>query len=163
MQFGSYLPRLLQWIWEADPIDGPVFISKWDISDAFHGCHICPEDVGAFAYVVPPIPSDQEPLLYIDLVLPMGWVNSLDLFYATSKTVIDLANIAFRSNLQISLTYPSTANLYHSSPSPTAGPDRLQYADMYMDDINCLTQGDNQQQRHLTEIPNDGGRTEKLH
>ena len=74
----------------------------------------------------------------------MGWVNSPDPFCATSETVADLANIAFRSDLQVSLTYPPTANLYPSSPSPTAGPDCLQYADVYMDDINCLTQGDGQ-------------------
>ena len=125
MQFGSCLPRLLQRIWEADPTDGPVFISKWDISDAFHRCHIHPEDVRTFAYVVPPIPSDQEPLLCIDLVLSMGWVNSPDQFCAMSKTVTtDLADIVFRSNLKIPLAYPPTANLYHSSPSPTAGPDQ---------------------------------------
>lgn len=40
IQFGSCLPRLLQKIWEAKPADGPVLISKWDISDAFHRCHI---------------------------------------------------------------------------------------------------------------------------
>ena len=75
----------------------PVFLSKWDISDTFHRCHIRPEDVGAFAYVVPPIPSDIEPFLWIDLVLPMGWVNSPDLFCATSETVTDFTNIAFHS------------------------------------------------------------------
>ena len=53
MQFGSCLPWLLQNIWKADPDKGPVLISKWDISDAFHRCHIYPEDVGAFTYVVP--------------------------------------------------------------------------------------------------------------
>ena len=83
----------------------------------------------------------------------MGWVNSPDQFCATSKTVTtDLADIVFRSNLKIPLAYPPTANLYHSSPSPTAGPDRLQYADMYMDGINCLTQREDQQQQRLTEI-----------
>ena len=28
MQFGAYLPRLLQDIWEANPADGPVLLSK---------------------------------------------------------------------------------------------------------------------------------------
>ena len=97
IQFGSCLTRLLQQIWEANPSEGPVFLSKWDISDAFHHCHIRPEDVGTFSYVVPPIPSGPQLLLCIDLVLPMGWVNSPDLFCATSETVTDLANIAFRS------------------------------------------------------------------
>ena len=152
MQFGSCLPRLLQRIWEADPKDGPVFLSKWDISDAFHRCLLRPEDVGTFAYVIPPLPSDTEQLLCIDLVLPMGWVNSPDLFCATSETVADLANIAFQSDLQITHPYSPTSTLYHCAPSPTAGPDRLQYVDVYMDDLNCLTQGDDHQQQRLTEI-----------
>ena len=152
MQFGSCLPRLLQKIWEADPLEGPVFLSKWDISDAFHRCPIRAEDVGAFSYVVPPIPSDTHPLLCIDLVLPMGWVNSPDLFCASSETVTDLANKAFHSDFDPSPPYHPTAGLYQASPSPSAGPNRLQYADVYMDDINCLTQGDTYQQKRVTEI-----------
>ena len=152
MQFGSCLPRLLQNIWEADPDKGPVLISKWDISDAFHRCHIYPEDVGAFTYVVPLIPLDPEPLLCIDLVLPMSWVNSPDLFCATSETVTDEANITFLSDLTPQLSYLPTAGLYKAFPAQPAGPSRLQYADVYMDDINCLTQGDQTQQRRLMEI-----------
>ena len=82
----------------------------------------------------------------------MGWVNSPDLFCATSDTVADLVNIVFRSDLQVPLAYPPTANLYDNSRSPTTSPDRLQYADVYMDDINCLTQGNSHQQQRITEI-----------
>ena len=142
MQFGSCLPWLLQKNWEADPKEGPVLISKWDISDAFHRFHICPEDVGAFTYVVPPIPSDPKPLLCIDLVLPMGWVNLPDLFYATSETVTDESNKAFRSVSTTKLPYLPTVGLYKTLITWTASPSRLQYADVYMHDINCLTQGD---------------------
>ena len=82
----------------------------------------------------------------------MGWVNSPDLFCATSETVADLANVAFHSDLPLTRTYSPTATLYHCAPSPTAGPDRLQYVDVYMDDLNCLSQGDSLQQQRLTEI-----------
>ena len=153
MQFGSCLPRLLQNIWETNLKEGPVLISKWDILDAFHRCHICSEDVGAFTYVVPPIPSDPKPLLCIDLVLPMGWVNPLDLFCVTSEIVTDQANIAFCSDSTPQLPYYlPTAGLYEAFIAQPAGPSRLQYADIYMNDINCLTQGDQIQQRQLTEI-----------
>ena len=54
MQFGPCLPRFLQAIWEADPGDCPVFLSKWNISDAFHRCILRPFDIGKFTYVVPP-------------------------------------------------------------------------------------------------------------
>ena len=69
-------PRLLQQIWEDDPQDGPVYLSKWDISDAFHRCVLRPSDVGAFSYFVMPLPSNTAIYLCLGLVLPMGWVSS---------------------------------------------------------------------------------------
>ena len=58
MQFGSCLPWCLQNILGADPSDDPVWLSKWDISDAFHQCLLLPADICAFMYVVPP-PSNR--------------------------------------------------------------------------------------------------------
>ena len=92
IQFGACLPRFLQKIWEADPAKGPVWLSKWDISDAFHRCPLQASHIGAFNCVVPPLPSDTKILLCIDLVLPMGWVNSPDMFRAASETVADMEN-----------------------------------------------------------------------
>ena len=45
IQFGVFLPNLLYKIWEASLIDGPLYLSKWDIADAFHRCNICPVDI----------------------------------------------------------------------------------------------------------------------
>ena len=92
MQFEVCLPQFLQNIWEADPSDGPVWLSKWDISDTFHRCLLRLANIGAFTYVVSLLPKYTSTLLYIDLVLPMGWVNPQDMFYATSDTVADVAN-----------------------------------------------------------------------
>ena len=72
MQFGACLPRFLQKILEADPLDGPVWFSKLEISDAFHQCLLRPGDIGAFTYVLPPLPTYISTLMCIDLVLPMG-------------------------------------------------------------------------------------------
>ena len=72
MQFGPCLPCILQQIWEADPQDGPVYLSKWDISDAFHRCVLLPVDVGAFSYFVPPLPFNTAIYLCVDPVLSMG-------------------------------------------------------------------------------------------
>ena len=76
MQFGPCLPRLLQQIWEDDPQDGPVYLSKWDISDAFHRCVLRPADFGAFSYLLMPLPSNTAIYLCLGRVLPMGWVSS---------------------------------------------------------------------------------------
>ena len=61
MQFGAWIPCFLQNIWEADPSDGPVWLSKWDIYDAFHRCLLRPANIGAFTYVVPPFKQKNPP------------------------------------------------------------------------------------------------------
>ena len=93
MQFGPCLPLILQNIWEADPKDGPVYLSKWDISDAFHSCVLRPSDIGEFSYVILPLPSDTDIYLCVDLVLPMGWASSPPFFCAASETAADLSNV----------------------------------------------------------------------
>ena len=119
---------------------------------AFHHYIICPEDICTFTYIVPPIHIDLEPLLFINLVLLMGWVNSPDLFCTTSKTVIDKANAALSSGLKLDTPYLPMDGLYHLPPSPSVCPTRLQYIYVYMDNINCLTQEDQSQQHCFTEI-----------
>ena len=57
IQFGACLPRFLQKIWEADPSKGLVWLSKWDISDAFNWCPLQAAHIGAFTYVFPPPPQ----------------------------------------------------------------------------------------------------------
>ena len=80
MQFSPCLPCILQQIWEADPQDGPVYLSKWDISNTFHYCVLRPANTGAFSYVVLPLPSNTGIFLCVDLVLPMGWLSSSPFF-----------------------------------------------------------------------------------
>ena len=92
MQFGVYLDRLLQKNWDADPVDGLVWLSKWDRLDAFHQCNLHQSDARNFAFVVPPLQEYPSVLLRIYLVLPIGWVISPNFFCATSKTVANTAN-----------------------------------------------------------------------
>ena len=102
----------------------------------------------------PPLPSDPDSFLYIDLVLRMGWVNSPDLFCSTSETVVDLINTYISNLYKYFKTYPPIANLYYNaSPSPTfALATHLQYINVYVNDINCLTQGNSIHQRRVTKI-----------
>ena len=80
MQFGPCLARHVQQIWKADPKEGSICLSKWDISDALHWCNLSIADVGKFDYMVPPITSNTSRLLCIYLVLPMGWFKPPDFF-----------------------------------------------------------------------------------
>ena len=96
--------------------------------------------------------SDPNILICIDLVLPMGWVNSPDLFCSTSETVADIANQLFTQLHTLVPSYGPTRDLYHMISSPIASPSRLQHADVYVDDIKCVTQGDALQQQRVTEL-----------
>ena len=127
IHFGAYLSRFLQKIWEADPSDGPVWLSEWEISDAFHRCLLRPADIGAFTYVVPPLPMDTSNLLCIDLVIPMGWLNSPDVFCVVLETVADVADGYLLNLTSAFLIYPPIAGTYYLAPSPTTSAARIQY------------------------------------
>ena len=57
-------------------------MSKLDVTDAYHRIPLKPSQVGAFAYVVPLVPDKDVILICINLVLPMGWVDSPKFFCA---------------------------------------------------------------------------------
>ena len=102
--------------------------------------------------MVPPLPSDTIILLCIDLVLPMGWVNSPDMFCAASETVTDMENGYILETASAFLIYPPTANNYSTAPVPTASSARLQCTEVYMDDLLSATQGDMKQHQRVSKI-----------
>ena len=93
MKFGTCLACLLQKQLGANPAGGPVWLSQWDISDAFHWFNLRLSDVIKFNYVVSPLPEDTSIILCINLVLTMGWVNSPYFFCDASDMVADNANV----------------------------------------------------------------------
>ena len=55
-------------------------MSKLDVMDEYHQGTIQTSQVGAFANVVLLVPYDDVIIICIDLVLPMGWVDSTKCF-----------------------------------------------------------------------------------
>ena len=106
MQFGACLACLLKQLWDANPSNGLVWLYKWDILDAFQRCNLCPSDVSKFSYLVPPLMVDPYVLLCIDLMLPMGWVNSLDFFCTASDTVANNDNGYAMDPISTFVVYP---------------------------------------------------------
>ena len=51
------------------------------------------EYVGAFAYVVPPLPAYETTFLCVELLIPMVWVKYPLLFCTASETVEDLEKL----------------------------------------------------------------------
>ena len=60
LQFGPPPPPcILQAVREADPDQGPVGVSKLDVTDAYHCSTVTPSHGSAFAYIVPLAPGDE--------------------------------------------------------------------------------------------------------
>ena len=80
IQFGRAFPHILQAIWETDPEEGLVRVSKLDVADSYHHGTLQPSQVGAFAYVVSLVPGDDGIIICIVLVFLMRWVDSPNFF-----------------------------------------------------------------------------------
>ena len=91
MQFRKAFPCTPQAIWEADLVQGPVQVSKLDITDTNHRSTLQTSQVDAFTAVISSAPGDNVIIIYIGLVLLMGWVDSPTFFYAFSETLKDFA------------------------------------------------------------------------
>ena len=148
MQFGRAFPHILQAIWEADPAEGLVRVSKLDVTDAYHRGTLKPSQVGAFAYVVPSVPEDDAILICIDLVLPMGWVDSPKFFCAFSETLTDVANALVDADLPVP-AYGAISALPATEPGPPHTSASLTHIDCYMDDVIAVAQGGAERQHRV--------------
>ena len=101
--------------------------------------------------MVPTILLDPKPLMCINLVLPMGWVNYSDLFYATSETVTDVTMpSSYQRQTPLGLCsyirpLPHLSLPYYYFITPSV------YIH-YIDGINCLTQCNQTQHQQLMEL-----------
>ena len=91
MQFGRTLERLLYQIRHANPRFGPVYLSKVDLSDGFYRIKLNDSAIAKLAVALPRFPNEEQ-LVALPLVLPMGWVESPPYFCAATETVADLVN-----------------------------------------------------------------------
>jgi hypothetical protein len=151
MQFGGTLHRLLHAIVDADPRHGPVHMAKIDLSDAYMGIWLRLQDLPKLAFVIPPHPSDPEPLIGFHLSLPMGFVESAPFFSASTETAADLinnswpmANLAPAHMLERFTRAPEpahSASAHSHSPLPEASTrEALAYIDVFVDDFLTLRQ-----------------------
>ena len=161
MQFGRALHRVLQQVRQADPRQGPVYLSKIDMADAYMRV---PLQIGSIAALGALLPKhrNEPPMVAFPLILPMGWVESPPYFCAVSETITDLTNQALR-------TRPLQYRPHRLEPAANSHPPRqrlgprdtqqdlstkvgrerptgrrlppLAYADVYMDDELAVAQG----------------------
>ena len=92
MQFGKALDRIIQKAAEANPRHGIVNLSKYDLADAFMRVGLAPSMILKLAVAVPTTSPDEDPLIAVPMVLPMGWMESPPAFCTVTETIADLAN-----------------------------------------------------------------------
>ena len=73
--------------------------------------------VGAFTYVVPLAPEDDDVIICINLVLLMGWLDSPMFFHALSETLENVANTLVNTALPIP-AYGAITKIPATAPSP---------------------------------------------
>ena len=86
--------------------------------------------MGDFAYVVPPLPSDEKTYLCVDLEIPTGWVNISLLFCAASDTETYLENLYIADPSSSFIKYGPTSSSYSTFCNYSIPPECLQGADI---------------------------------
>ena len=99
-------------------------MSKLDIIYAYHRGTVKPPQVGSFTYAIPSSLGDQGCIIFIDLVLLMGWVESPKFFCAFSETLTDVTNALVDTDLPV-LSYDAISEILATRPGPPHTPESL--------------------------------------
>ena len=126
MKFGCAFPCIHQAIWKADPAKGPVWVSKLDVTDAYHRGTLWTSQVVAFAYVTPSSSDYDCIIICIDLVLPMGWMDSPKFFCTFSETLTEVENALVHTSLPV-LWYGAISKIPETGPGPSHTLDSLNH------------------------------------
>ena len=163
MQYGKALDRYLRYILISDPKYGPIYMLKCDLADGYYRLGLVVSDIPKLAVAFPSV-DQQDPLIALSLVLPMGWKNSGPAFCAATETIADMENAAIIKNVPqkshpldtLAQTMDHNAKPEHTTSRqlhPTTNtpprnpvlhrpsPKRTAYVDIFVDDFIALVQG----------------------
>ena len=104
--------------------------------------------MGAFAYVVPLAPDNDFIIICVDMVLPMGWVDSPKFFCAFSEILTDVANAPVETDLPVP-AYGSITKTPSTRPAPPHTCERLTHIDCYTDDTISAVKGGPERQHQV--------------
>ena len=81
------------------PEKGLISVSNMDVMDAYHRGTLRSFQVRAFACVIPLVANNDCIIICINILLPMGWVDSPKFFCAFSETLTDVVNALLHTSL----------------------------------------------------------------
>ena len=166
MQFGRALQRVLYRLSRANPVYGPVYMAKYDLSDGFYRIQLRPRAIPSLGVLLP-VAEGEDPLVALPMVLPMGWTESPPAFCAGTETAADLSNQKLLEQEQVQPhrleeladtppdgeTAPTTCTTFHGPMSPRAFDDTpTEYVDVYVDDLLAQIQGDQAARKRVTRV-----------
>ena len=91
IRFGKALYRLIDCSLTAPPKLGPTFLNKVNLADAYMRIWLRLKDIPLVALLVPKATTNEEKLARFHLSIPMGYVESVVFFCATTERVKDQA------------------------------------------------------------------------
>ena len=109
------------------------------MTDAYYRGTLWSYHVVDFSYFSPSAPYNDVIIICIDLVLPMGWVESPKFFCVFSETLTDLANTLIDMDLPVP-AYGAISDLPSTGMGLTHTYRSLTHIYCYMDDVICAVQ-----------------------
>ena len=95
-----------------------------DTTNVYNRGTFMPSQVGNFAYVIPSTSGGKGYIICINLVLPMGWVNSPIIFCAFLERLIDVTNALVDTDLLV-LSYSKVSDIPATRMGPLHTPQIL--------------------------------------
>ena len=114
----------------------------------YHRDNLHLSQMGAFTYVTPSAPGEKGCIIFTDLFLPMGWVESPNFFCTFSETLTDFANTSRSHPMAIYQNYLPPPPRTHT-PTPKHTKNILTDINCYMDDIISAVQGGSDRQHQV--------------
>ena len=112
-----------------------------DTTIMYHRDTVMPLQVVAFAYVIPSASGGKGYIICINLVLPMGWVNSPIILCAFLEILIDVTNSLVDTDLLV-LSYSKISDIPETRPGPLHTPHILTHINFCMYDVISEVHGD---------------------
>ena len=100
MMFGKYLYRLLDFIMKLEPNMVPTFLNKVDLAEICMHLWVRLEYTPSVSFLVPRASPTEDQLIRFPLYIPMGYIESTNLFFTEINMVKDrvLATIPHQYN-----------------------------------------------------------------
>jgi hypothetical protein len=147
MQFGKAVDQIIKKVAEANPCHGVENLSKYDFASTLMRVGFSPSIILKLAVAVPMTLADKDnPLIAVQMDIPMGWMESPPAFCMVTDTVSDQANARIAQGYILCMYHCHKA-MANPMPEPPTMTECLQHSSG-----QCMGTGD-AYKTSITSIP----------